>query len=92
MLSEVYFIIVLRRPEHRSKVEGLLREESIPFGPALPEADPPPGAFLHSYVSDYLELSATAIRRKRFHGHDVSPYVEHDVQKIMEEIRLYEEG
>lgn len=92
VLREVFFIIVLRRPGHREKVERLLREENIPFGPALPEADPPPGAFLHSYVSDYLELSATAIRRKRSHGQDVTPYVEHNVQKIMEEIKLYEEG
>ena len=84
--------IALRRREHRPRVEKLLREEGIPFGPALSAADPPPGAFLHSYVSDYLELSATAIRRKRSHGQDVSPYVERNVHKIMEEIKLYEEG
>lgn len=92
VLREVYFIIVLRRPGHRVKVERLLREENIPFGPALAAAAPPPGAFLHAYVSDYLELSATAIRRRRAQGQDVSPYVEHNVQRIMEEIKLYEEG
>lgn len=92
VLREVYFIIVLRRPEHRRKVEQLLRQEDVPFGSALLETDPPPGAFLHSYVSDYLELSATTIRSKRAHGQDVSPYVELNVKKIMEGIKLYEEG
>ncbi len=92
VLHEVFFIIVMRRGSHRQKVEKLLREEGIPFGPACREAQEPPTAFLHVYVSDYLDLSATAIRKKRSHGQDVSPYVEKNVQKIMEEIKLYEEG
>jgi nicotinate-nucleotide adenylyltransferase len=92
VLREVFFIIVLRRPSHRMKVERLLREEGIPLLRELGAPDQPPGAYLHAYVSDYLELSATDIRRKRSHGEDVSPYVEKNVQKIMEEIKLYEEG
>ena len=91
ILDEVFFIIVLRRGGHRAKVERLLAEEGVPLlaGAAAPR---PPGAYLHAYVSDYLALSATAIRRKRSHGEDVSPYVEKNVQRIMEEIKLYEEG
>jgi nicotinate-nucleotide adenylyltransferase len=92
VLREVFFIIVLRRPGHRAKVEQLLREEGIPIRSDGREAAGPPAAFLHTYTSDYLELSATDIRKKRSHGQDVSPYVEQNVQKIMEEIKLYEEG
>lgn len=92
VLREVLFIIVLRSRRHRAPVERLLREEGVPLRAEGSEGQEPPGAFLHSYVSDYLELSATAIRRKRCHGQDVSPYVEKNVHKIMEEIKLYEEG
>jgi nicotinate-nucleotide adenylyltransferase len=92
ILREVFFIIVLRRPSHRSQVERLLREEGIPLRREADDPGLPPGAFLHSYVSDYLELSATDIRKRRSHGQDISPYVEKNVQKIMEEIKLYEEG
>ncbi len=92
ILREVYFIIVLRRPGHRSQVQRLLREEGVPLRTEPDDPGLPPGAFLHAYVSDYLELSATAIRRRRSHGQDVSPYVEKNVHKIMEEIKLYEEG
>jgi nicotinate-nucleotide adenylyltransferase len=92
LLREVFFIIVLRKPGHRPKVEKLLREEGIPFGPECENKPEPPAAFLHAYVSDYLTLSATAIRRKMSHGQDISPYVESNVRQIMEEIKLYEEG
>jgi len=92
ILREVYFVIVLRRPGHRPQVEQLLREEGIPLRREADDPGQPPGAFLHSYVSDYLELSATDIRKRRSHGQDVSPYVEQNVHKIMEEIKLYEEG
>ncbi|MCJ7523716.1 MAG: nicotinate-nucleotide adenylyltransferase [Candidatus Aminicenantes bacterium] len=92
VLQEVFFIIVLRRGDHRQKVEKLLREENIPLGLKNENPPRPPAAFLHAYVSDYLELSATAIRKKISHGQDISPYVEKNVQKIMEEIKLYEEG
>lgn len=92
VLQEVFFIIVLRRGGHRQKVEKLLREENIPLGRESENPPPLPAAFLHAYVSDYLELSATAIRNKMSRGQDISPYVEKNVQKIMEEIKLYEEG
>lgn len=92
VLQEVFFIIVLRRSGHRQKVEKLLREENIPLGLKNENPPFPPTAFLHAYVSDYLDLSATAIRKKMSHGQDISPYVERKVQKIMEEIKLYEEG
>jgi nicotinate-nucleotide adenylyltransferase len=92
LLREVYFIIVLRRPGHRAQVERLLRAEGVACDREPADPAPPPAAFLHAYASDYLELSATAIRQKRAHGQDISPYVEQNVQKIMEEIKLYEEG
>lgn len=108
LLREVFFIIVLRRAGHRPKVEKLLREEGVPIGPEYesapgpsaplqtgPPAPPqtgPPAAFLLAYVSDHLELSATAIRKMRSRGQDVSPFVETSVRKIMEENKLYEEG
>jgi len=92
VLQEVFFIIVLRRAGHRQKVEELLREENIPCDREKENPGSPPAAFLHAYESDYLELSATAIRKRMSRGQDVSPYVEKNVQKIMEEIKLYEEG
>lgn len=92
LLRGVFFIIVLRRAGHRAKVEKLLREEGIPCGPEYENAPAPPAAFLLAYASDYLELSATAIRKLRSRGQDVSPFVETNVRKIMEENKLYEEG
>ncbi len=92
LLRDVFFIIVLRRASHRLKVETLLREEGVPFGPGCENAPGPPAAFLHAYVSDHLALSATAIRRKRSRGQDISPFVEAQVRRIMEENNLYEEG
>lgn len=92
LLNEVFFIIVLRRADHRQQVEKLLRREGIPFDRDDGETPRPPAAFLHAYVSDYLELSATGIRKKLSRGQDISPYVEKNVRKIMEEIKLYEEG
>ncbi len=91
VLREAFFIIVLRRAAHRPRVERLLREEGIPLHRDRRQTAGPPAAFLHAYSSDYMELSATAIRKKRSHGLDVSPYVEKNVQKIMEDIKLYEE-
>lgn len=92
VLQEVYFIIVLRQGGHKRKVEKLLAEENIPCIGESENPGPPPAAFLHAYQSDYLELSATAIRKKLSSGQDISPYVEKNVRKIMEEIKLYEEG
>jgi nicotinate-nucleotide adenylyltransferase len=92
LLREVFFIIVLRRAGHRPKVEKLLREEGVPFGPESENAPGPPAAFLLAYASDHLALSATAIRKMRSRGQDVSPFVETNVRKIMEENKLYEEG
>jgi len=116
LLRGVFFIIVLRRANHRPKVEKLLREEGVPFGPecenaaapsaprqtgpsaprqtgpSAPRQTGPPAAFLLAYVSDYLELSATAIRKMISRGQDISPFVETNVLKIMEENKLYEEG
>ena len=92
VLQEVFFIIVLRRSGHRREVEQLLRDENIPLGREGENPERPPAAFLHAYVSDYMELSATAIRKKMSRGQDISPYVEKNVKKIMEEIKLYEEG
>jgi nicotinate-nucleotide adenylyltransferase len=92
VLQDVFFIIVLRRAGHRRKVEELLREEGIPCDRESENPGKPPAAFLHEYASDYLELSATAIRKRMARGLDISPYVEKNVQRIMEEIKLYEEG
>lgn len=92
LLRGVFFIIALRRPGHRRQVEKLLREERIPCGPEYENVPAPPAAFLLAYASDRLELSATAIRKMRSRGQDVSPFVETDVLKIMEENKLYEEG
>lgn len=92
LLREIFFIIALRRPGHRAKVEKLLRAEGVPFGPGCENAPGPPAAFLHAYASDHLALSATAIRGKLSRGQDVSPDVDKNVHTIMEENKLYEEG
>jgi nicotinate-nucleotide adenylyltransferase len=91
LLREVFFIIVMRQGGHQSKVERLLRSENIPLG-REPENPPlPPAAFLYSYASDTLTLSATAIRKKTARGQDISPWVEKSVQTIVEENKLYED-
>jgi nicotinate-nucleotide adenylyltransferase len=91
LLREVFFIIVMRQGGHQPKVERLLRSEGIPIG-REPENSPlPPAAFLYSYASDTLTLSATAIRKKTASGQDISSFVEKSVQTIVEENKLYED-
>jgi nicotinate-nucleotide adenylyltransferase len=92
LLRDIFFIIALRRPGHRAKVEKLLRAEGIPFGPGCENAPGPPAAYLLAYASEHLALSATAVRGKRSRGRDVSQDVDKNVRTIMEENKLYEEG
>jgi nicotinate (nicotinamide) nucleotide adenylyltransferase len=42
LLAEVFFIIILRRPSHRPKVERLLREEGVPLRPGPDDPGPEP--------------------------------------------------
>jgi nicotinate-nucleotide adenylyltransferase len=91
LLREVFFIIVMRQNGHQPLVKRLLRSENVPVG-REPEKSPlPPTAFLYSYASAYLTLSATAIRKKAARGQDISSWVEKKVQTIMEENKLYED-
>lgn len=91
LLGQVFFIIVIRRNSHQPLVERLLRSENIPVG-REPENSPlPPTAFLYSYTSAYLSLSATAVRKKVARGQDISSWVEKNVQTIMEGNKLYED-
>jgi nicotinate-nucleotide adenylyltransferase len=91
LLREVFFIIVIRQNSHHARVERLLRTENIPIG-REPENSPlPPTAFLYSYASAYLTLSATAVRKKAARGQDISAMVEKSVKKLMEENKLYED-
>jgi nicotinate-nucleotide adenylyltransferase len=91
LLREVFFIIVIRQNSHHARVERLLRTENIPIG-REPENSPlPPTAFLYSYASAYLTLSATAVRKKAARGQDISALVEKNVQTLMEENKLYED-
>jgi nicotinate-nucleotide adenylyltransferase len=91
LFQEVFFIVVMRQDGHRRRVERLLRSESIPVG-SEPENSPhPPTAFLFSYASEYLSLSATAVRKRTARGQDISSWVEKSVQTIMEENKLYED-
>ena len=91
LLREVFFIIVMRQKGHQTLVERLLWSENIPIG-REPENSPlPPTAFLYSYASAYLTLSATAVRKKAARGQDISSWVEKSVQTIMEENKLYED-
>ncbi|MCX6554616.1 MAG: nicotinate (nicotinamide) nucleotide adenylyltransferase [Candidatus Aminicenantes bacterium] len=91
LLGEVFFIIVIRANGHRARVERLLRNENIPIGREAGNPPLPPAAFLYTYASDYLSLSATAIRKKVARGESISPWVEKNVQIIMEENKLYED-
>lgn len=91
LLREVFFIIVMRKNGHYSRVEHLLRSENIPIGRAPENSPMPPTAFLYSYASAYLTLSATAVRKKVARGQDISLWVEKSVQTIMEENKLYED-
>ena len=91
LLREVFFIIAMRQDSHYARVERLLRGENIPIG-AEPENSPlPPTAFLFAYESDYLALSATAVRKGSACGQDISSWVEKNVKTIMEENKLYED-
>jgi nicotinate-nucleotide adenylyltransferase len=91
LLREVFFIIVLRQDGHRPRVERLLRDENIPLGRETETPDLPPAAILFRYASPYLTLSATAVRKQAARGQDISPWVEKNVQSIMEENKLYAE-
>lgn len=91
LLAEVFFIIVMRQGSHRPRVERLLRGENIPIGPETGQPPQPPAAFLYTYASETLSLSATAIRKKVARRESVSPWVEQGVQTIMEENKLYED-
>jgi nicotinate-nucleotide adenylyltransferase len=91
LLAEVFFIIAMRQEGHLRLVERLLRSENIPVGRG-PENPPlPPTAFLFSYASEYLALSATAVRKGAARGQDISSWLEKNVQTIMEENKLYED-
>lgn len=91
LLQEVFFIIVIRRDGHRARVERLLDSENIPRGRETGQPSQPPAAFLHGYASPLLSLSATAVRKQTARGQDVSPWVDKNVQTIMEENKLYED-
>ncbi len=91
LLAEVFFIIVLRQNSHQARIERWLRSERIPLGLETDQPPLPPTAFLYAYASPYLSLSATAIRKKTAQGVDISPWVEKNVQIIMEENKLYED-
>jgi nicotinic acid mononucleotide adenylyltransferase len=81
----------MRQNGHQNLVERLLRKENIPLGRDPDHSPQPPTAFLFSYASEYLSLSATAIRKKIARGQDISSWVEKSVQTIMEENKLYED-
>jgi nicotinate-nucleotide adenylyltransferase len=91
LLREVFFIIVMRQKGHQPLVERLLRSENIALGREPENSLLPPAAFLFSYASAYLSLSATAVRKGAARGLDISPWVEKNVQTIMEENKLYED-
>ncbi len=91
LFREVFFIIVIRQNSHQARIERLLRSESIPIGHQPENSSQPPTAFLYSYASAYLSLSATAVRNGAARGLDISSWVEKNVQTIMEENKLYED-
>jgi nicotinate-nucleotide adenylyltransferase len=91
LLREVFFIIALRQNSHRPLVERLLRSENITLGREPEDSPIPPTAFLFSYASAYLSLSATTVRKGAARGQDISAWVEKNVQAIMEENKLYED-
>ncbi|MBN2400362.1 MAG: nicotinate (nicotinamide) nucleotide adenylyltransferase [Candidatus Aminicenantes bacterium] len=91
LFREVFFIIVIRQNSHQVRVERLLHREGIPIGHPPEYSSLPPTAFLVSYASAYLSLSATAVRNGAAQGRDISPWVEKNVQTILEENKLYED-
>jgi len=91
VLREVFFIIVMRQNSHLPLVERLLRSENIPSGGAPGNPPQPPAAFLFTYASAYLSLSATTVRKGAARGQDMSSWVDKNVQTIMEENKLYED-
>jgi nicotinate-nucleotide adenylyltransferase len=91
LLAEVFFIIAMRQDGHLRLVERLLRSENIPVGLGPENSPLPPTAFLFSYASEYLALSATDVRKGAARGRDISAWVEKSVQTIMEENKLYED-
>ncbi len=91
LFAEVFFIIVIRQKAHQAKVEQLLRSEGIPFGPKAGDLPRPPAALLYAYASDWLSLSATAVRKGTSRRQDISAWVEKNVKTIMEENNLYED-
>lgn len=89
LLSEVNFIVILRKSGHRERLEDLLQEENAPVcrrGDAHP---PDPCVWFYRYGSDHLTLSSTKIREKIKRGQPVSRLVPAEVWKYMKENNLY---
>jgi len=92
LLTDLSFIVVLRKESDKKKVEALLHEENL-----IPKYDvkrhtavEKPTVYIYSYRSDKLHISSTLIRKKRGLCEDVDSLVAMEVKKIMLENKLYE--
>ena len=89
LLALVSFIVLLRRSEHRERVDRLLAEEGIPLCGREKPAAARNCVLFHRYSSKYLHLSSTQIRGKIGRGEDVEDLVPEGVYGMMKENKLY---
>ena len=92
LLSLIYFIVIIRRPEDVPKIKNLVQKEKTPIlndcnlGSDFPKC----GIFIHRYESDLLSLSSTHIRALRRENKPIHEFVNNGVLQYIERYRLYE--
>lgn len=89
LLSSIFFIVVLRKPSHKPKLEALLRRENIPLKPACQPGIEPPCVFLFGYRSERLEISSTKIRKWARNQGSLNAFIPDEVEKFIQEHNLY---
>lgn len=90
LLESLPFIVVFRERSDKNRVEALLKAENITPCLNVTEWKKLPCIYFFSYRSDKLLISSTLIREKVKMSQPIDKFVEKEVQKIMEEYKLYE--
>lgn len=94
LLQLVSFIVVLRKPGHREAVEDLMKDENVETLSAPDSFKDSemntPAVYMYAYQSDKLFISSTLVRERVKSAQPIDGLVEEEVEKIMEDNKLYE--
>lgn len=90
ILRQALFTILLRSSGHRRSVLELLSTEQVPLLADKKGTFAPPGAYLVSYDSPWLDLSASMVREKIGRGEKIDQWLTPGVKAVLEEGKLYE--